>query len=83
MRPLIDGTLLLLAIPVLLTGNDRHVFMVAGSCLLLVTGFTAIVLGLAALGGAGYLLDPLNAIWLPLVVFLPWGWMRTAQAMET
>jgi len=82
-RPFIDGTLLLLAIPVLLTRNDRHVFMVAGSCLMLVTGFTGIVLGLAALGSAGYLLDPLNAIWLPLVVFLPWGWMRTTQAMET
>lgn len=82
-RPFIDGTLLLLALPILLTRNDRHVFMVAGSCLLLVTGFTGIVLGLAALGGAGYLLNPLNAIWLPLIVFLPYGWMRTAQAMET
>ncbi len=82
-RPLIDGTLLLLAIPVLLTRNDRHVFMVAGSCLLLVSGFTGIVLGFAALGNAGYLLNPLNAIWLPLVIFLPWGWSRTAQAMET
>jgi lipopolysaccharide export system permease protein len=82
-RPFIDGTLLLLAIPVLLTRNDRHVFMVAGSCLILVTGFTGVVLGLAGLGGAGYLLDPLNAIWLPLVVFLPWGWMRTTQAMES
>ena len=82
-RPLIDGTLLLLAIPVLLTRNDRHVFMVAGSCLMLVSGFTGIVLGLAALGGAGSLLDPFSAIWLPLIVFLPWGWMRTTQAMET
>ncbi len=82
-RPFIDGTLLLLAIPVLLTRNDRHVFMVAGSCLMLVTGFTGIVFGLAALGRAGYLLDPLIATWLPLIVFLPWGWMRTTQAMET
>lgn len=82
-RPFIDGTLLLLAIPVLLTRNDRHVFMVAGSCLILVTGFTAFVLGLANLGGGGYLLDPLSAIWLPLVIFLPWGWMRTTQAMES
>lgn len=82
-RPFIDATLLLLAIPVLLTRNDRHVFMVAGSCLMLVTGFTGIVLGLAALGGSGNLLDPFNAVWLPLVIFLPWGWMRTTQAMET
>ncbi len=82
-RPFIDGTLLLLAIPVLLTRNDRHVFMVAGSCLILVTGFTGIVIGLAALGGAGYFLDPMLAVWLPLIVFLPWGWIRTTQAMET
>lgn len=82
-RPLIDGTLLLLAIPILLTRSDRHVFMIAGSCLILVTGFTGIVLGLAALGGAGYLLDPFYAIWLPLIVFLPYGWVRTTQSMET
>jgi lipopolysaccharide export system permease protein len=83
LRPLVDWTLLLLGMPVLLSRPDRHMFWVAGACLMLVSGFTVVVLGLAALGATGYFLSPAMAIWLPLVVFLPWGWMKTAQAMNS
>ena len=83
LRPFIDWTLLLLAIPVLMARADRHVFMVAGSCLLLVSGFSGFVMGLAWIGSSGYLLDPINAVWLPLVIFLPIGWTRTSHAMNS
>lgn len=83
LRPFVDWTLLLLAIPVLMARADRHVFMVAGSCLLLVSGFSGIVIGLGWIGASGYLLDPVNAVWLPLVLFLPIGWTRTSQAMNS
>lgn len=83
MRPAIDWTVLLLGIPVLLTRPDRHMFWVAGACLMVVTGFTAVVLGLAALGGSSNLLSPAFATWLPLLLFLPWGWAKTSAAMET
>ncbi len=53
LRPFIDWTLLLLAIPVLLTRSDRHVFMIAGTCLLLVIGFTGFVMGLAQVASLG------------------------------
>ncbi len=83
MRPFLDWTLLLLAIPVLMSRTDRHVFMVAGSCLILVSGFSGLVMGLAWIGSSGYLVDPVNASWIPLVVFLPFGWTRTSNAMNS
>ncbi len=58
-------------------------FWVAGVSLGVVGGFSALVLGLAALGTSGYLLSPALAAWLPLLLFLPWGWAQTYQAMES
>ncbi len=83
LRPMIDWTLLLLGIPILLTRPDRHMFWVAGACLILVAGFTGVVLGLTVLASAGYLFSPSVAVWIPLVIFLPWGWMKTTQAMNS
>ena len=82
LRPLVDWTVLLLGIPILLMRPDRHMFWVAGVSLAVVGGFTAVVMGLAAIGSSGYLLSPQLAIWLPLIIFLPWGWVRTQQALN-
>lgn len=83
MRPFVDWTVLLLGIPVLLSRPDRHMFWVAGACMGITAGFTVIVLGVAAMGSSGKLLSPTLAIWLPLLVFLPWGWAKTKRALET
>ncbi len=83
LRPFVDWTVVLLGIPLVLSRPDQHMFRVAGSCLVLVAGFTAIVMGLNALGGTGYLLSPFLAAWLPLVVFLPWSATRVAAACQT
>ncbi|MEZ6137944.1 MAG: LptF/LptG family permease [Pirellulaceae bacterium] len=82
MRPFVDWTVLLLGIPVLLTRPDRHMFWIAGACLGIVAGFTIVVMGLAALGSSGAL-PPGVAVWLPLLIFLPWAWAKTTRAMET
>lgn len=83
LRPATDWTVLLLGIPVLLTRPDRHMFWVAGACLFIVAGFSAVVLGLSAVATASPILAPATACWLPLLLFLPWGWARTSAAMET
>jgi lipopolysaccharide export system permease protein len=83
LRPLIDWTVLLLGMPVLLTRPDRHMFWVAGACLGIVAGFTAVAIGLSALGSSGSILSPAFATWLPLLIFLPWGWAKTTAAMES
>jgi lipopolysaccharide export system permease protein len=82
LRPAIDWTVLLLGIPVLLMRPDRHMFWVAGTCLGIVAGFTAVVMALAAIGSSGRI-PPVIAVWLPLLLFLPWAWAKTAAAMES
>jgi lipopolysaccharide export system permease protein len=82
LRPVVDWTVLLLGIPILLKRPDRHLFWVAGMCLGVVGGFTGLVMGLAALGSSGLLLSPHLAAWLPLLIFLPWGWASSHQAMN-
>lgn len=83
LRPLVDWTVLLLGIPVLLSRPDRHMFWVAGACLFVVAGFSGVVFAFGALGSAGAILSPAVACWIPLLVFLPYGWARTNNAMET
>ncbi len=83
LRPFIDWTVLLLGLPVLLTRPDSHMFWVAGACIGIVAGFTAIALGIAALGSSSTWLSPALSVWAPLLIFFPWGWARTQAAMET
>lgn len=83
LRPAIDWTVLLLGIPVLLTRPDRHMFWVAGACLGIVAGFTGVAIALSALGSSGTLFSPAIATWMPLLIFLPWAWAKSASAMET
>lgn len=82
-RPLVDFAVLLLGVPILLARPDRHMFMLAGISLGVVGGFTAVSMGLAALGSSGFLLSPNLATWLPLLLFLPYGWAKTQQAVHT
>lgn len=82
LRPLIDWTVVLLGIPIVLSRPDRNMFWVAGVCLLLVAGFTALVLGLSTVAGTGYLMSPFLAAWLPIVIVLPWSATQVANACD-
>ncbi len=83
LRPFVDWTVVLLGIPLVLSRPDQHMFKVAGSCLVLVAIFTAVVMGFSAIGSAGYMITPFLAAWLPLVIFFPWSASRVATACET
>ena len=82
-RPAVDWTVLLLGIPIVLTRPDRNMFWVAGVAMLVVGGFTVVVLGLNAAGSSGFYVTPLMAAWLPILVVLPWGYQKTAAAFES
>jgi lipopolysaccharide export system permease protein len=82
-RPAIDWTVILLGIPIVLTRSDRHMFWIAGVCILIVGGFTAVVMALNAAGSSGYLLSPVVATWLPLLTILPWSYQKTITAFES
>lgn len=83
LRPAVDWTVLLLGIPILLARPDRHMFWIAGACVGIVSGFTLVLIAFSAAANSSYLISPAMATWLPLLIFFPWGWAKTAAAMET
>lgn len=69
-QPLQDLTLLFLGLPLVLSRNNRNVFIAIGKCLMLVVAFSSIVLGCRWMGST-YWLEPALAAWLPMMIFVP------------
>ena len=70
-KPLLDLTLLFLGLPLVVTRENRNVFIAIGLCMLVTFAFTVAVIGLQKLGEASYLLSPALAAWAPLMIFVP------------
>ena len=70
-QPLLDITLLFLGLPLVLTRQSRNVFIAIGLCVLVVSVFVLMTLTLQHLGSRNFLLDPAQAAWAPLVIFVP------------
>jgi lipopolysaccharide export system permease protein len=69
-QPLMDGTLLMLGLPLMLSRGNRNVFLSIGICLAIATTFTLVALSCQSLGGLS-VMRPSLAAWLPLMVFVP------------
>jgi lipopolysaccharide export system permease protein len=69
-QPLMDGTLLMLGLPLMLSRRNRNVFLSIGMCLAVATAFTLVALACQSLGGVS-VLRPSLAAWLPLLMFAP------------
>jgi len=69
-QPMLDVTLLFLGLPLVVTRQDRNVFIAIGWCLLVVSVFYTVVIGAQYLGSI-YLIEPVLAAWLPLMLFVP------------
>jgi lipopolysaccharide export system permease protein len=69
-QPLLDISLVLLGLPLVLTRANRNIFVAAGMCVVLMAVLYLVVLTCHGLG-SNYLLNPLAATWIPLVVFGP------------
>ena len=70
-KPLLDLTLLFLGLPLVVTRENRNVFIAIGLCILVTFAFTLAVIGLQWLGEMSYLLSPALAAWAPLMIFVP------------
>jgi lipopolysaccharide export system permease protein len=70
-QPLLDMTLFFLGLPLVLSRENRNVFVAVGWCLLVVVFFLLVVTGCQVLGNQGHLLTPALAAWFPLMVFVP------------
>ena len=81
LQPFLDVTQLLLGLPFVLSSRRRNIVQMTIACFLtfgVFFGFSAI---LALLCGSSSLLTPTLAIWIPLLVFAPYAYARTRQAL--
>jgi lipopolysaccharide export system permease protein len=65
-----DGTLVMLGLPVMLSRRSRNAYVSIGLCLLVATLFMLTALACQSLGGVN-MLRPALAAWLPLLIFVP------------
>lgn len=70
-RPLIDLTLLLVALPIALLYTERNLFLAAMGCLGVVVGIQVTMLVSSSLGSLSLIKSSALAAWVPLIVFLP------------
>jgi lipopolysaccharide export system permease protein len=69
-QPFLDCTLLLLGLPLVLSRENRNIFVAAGLCILVVAGFILVVMACHYLGNR-YLIAPSLAAWCPLLILVP------------
>lgn len=70
LQPLVDFSLVLLGIPLVLTRGSRNIFLAAGLCAGLMAILQFVLLTCHGLG-SNYLLNPIWATWIPVLVFAP------------
>jgi lipopolysaccharide export system permease protein len=70
-RPLLDFSLLLIGLPLVLSRNEKNVFLASGLCFVLVGVFVLTVLISHALGEYSIVQPAAMAAWIPLIVFFP------------
>lgn len=69
-QPLLDITLLFLGLPLVLTRENRNLFLAIGLCMAAVSLFMLVVLAAQYIGTAS-IVSPALAAWLPLFIFVP------------
>jgi lipopolysaccharide export system permease protein len=70
-QPLLDITLLFLGLPLVLSRENRNMFLAIGICMGITAVFMIVVMGFRSLGSAGLLMDPALSTWVPLMIFVP------------
>jgi lipopolysaccharide export system permease protein len=70
LQPVMDGTLLMLGLPLMFSRRRRNVFFSFSICLGVAIAFTMVTLACQSLGSLS-LLRPTLAAWAPLLIFLP------------
>jgi lipopolysaccharide export system permease protein len=70
-QPFLDVTLFVLGLPLVLSRQNRNVFVAAGMCVGIVLAYFAVMLGCQAIGASGFLLSPALAAWAPLLILAP------------
>jgi lipopolysaccharide export system permease protein len=69
-RPFLDACLFFLGLPIVLARRQRHFLVIGGICLLIVGGYSILVLACQSLGTSMTIPAPFAA-WLPIVISAP------------
>jgi lipopolysaccharide export system permease protein len=78
-QPLLDITLLFLGMPLVISRENRNVFLAIGLCMGVVGCFLMVVIGMQQLGEQS-VVRPATAAWVPLMLFVPLA-TRFAEGM--
>jgi lipopolysaccharide export system permease protein len=70
-QPFLDVTLFVLGLPLVLTRQNRSVFVAAGLGVGVVIAYFAVTIVCQALGASGFLISPALAAWAPLIILVP------------
>ncbi|MBC8355360.1 MAG: LptF/LptG family permease [Planctomycetes bacterium] len=70
-QPFLDVTLFVLGIPLVLTRQNRNVFVAAGMGVGIVIAYFIVMIVCQALGASGFLMSPVLAAWAPLIILAP------------
>jgi lipopolysaccharide export system permease protein len=81
LQPITDATQLLLGLPFVLTSRRRNIVQLTIACLLTFGVFFGFSTALSMVSGSSYLLTPTVATWIPLILFAPYAYARTRQAL--
>ena len=81
-RPLLDMTLFFLGVSLILSRRYRNVFVATGLCGAVVLVFYVVTLACHAMGNNGYLLSPVMAAWLPLLLLAPVAYSVTISLRD-
>lgn len=70
-QPLLDVTLFVLGLPLVLTRQNRSVFVAAGFGIGIVIAYFMVTIVSQGLGASGFLMSPALAAWAPLIILAP------------
>ena len=70
-QPFLDVTLFVLGLPLVLTRQNRNVFVAAGLGVGVVIAYFAVTIVCQVLGASGFLMSPALAAWAPLLILAP------------
>lgn len=70
-QPFLDVTLFVLGLPLVLSRQNRNIFVAAGMGVGVVIAYFAVMIACQALGASGFLMSPALAAWAPLIILAP------------
>jgi lipopolysaccharide export system permease protein len=82
-QPFLDITLLFLGLPLVLSRENRNMFLAIGICMAITAVFMIVVMAFRSLGSAGLLINPALSAWMPLMIFVPIAAALSDEVLQT